>query len=116
ATTSLYIHWPFCLAKCPYCDFNSHVRETALDRDAWQQAFLQELEYYRDFLSTRTISSVFFGGGTPTLMPPQLVEKLLDRLSSLAHVPNNVEVTLEGNPTSVEAEKLSDFKQAGVNR
>lgn len=112
---SLYIHWPFCLAKCPYCDFNSHVRD-GIDESAWRNAYLKELEYYKPYLQGRAITSVFFGGGTPTLMPPGLVEELLQTLSSYAHLPADTEITLEGNPTSIEAAKLKAFKQAGVNR
>lgn len=115
-TTSLYIHWPFCKSKCPYCDFNSHVRETALDQADWQDAYLKELEYYQDFLAGKTISSIYFGGGTPSLMPPTLVEKLIDCVAVYAQVNDCLEVTLEGNPTSIEAEKLVAFKHAGINR
>lgn len=115
-TTSLYIHWPFCKSKCPYCDFNSHVRDEPIESASWSKAYLDELEYYKDFLKDKTITSIYFGGGTPSLMPPSLVEKLIEKASQLATLTPNIEITLEGNPTSIEIDKLRDFKQAGVNR
>ncbi len=115
-TTSLYIHWPFCKSKCPYCDFNSHVRDEPIERESWSKAYLDELAYYKDFLKDKTITSIYFGGGTPSLMPPSLVEKLIETASQLATLTPNIEITLEGNPTSIEIDKLRDFKQAGVNR
>ena len=108
---AIYIHWPFCLSKCPYCDFNSHVADH-VDHTAWSQALQAELEYFLDKADTAPITSVFFGGGTPSLMAPQTVSDLLDFLG----LDQSVEVTLEANPTSVEIEKLKDFKSAGVNR
>lgn len=112
---SLYIHWPFCKSKCPYCDFNSHVRE-AINPKQWEQAYLAELSYFLPPIQGRTVESVFFGGGTPSLMPPSIVEAILDKLAAICHLPKDTEVTLEANPTSVEAEKFRQFKQAGVNR
>jgi putative oxygen-independent coproporphyrinogen III oxidase len=112
---ALYIHWPFCLSKCPYCDFNSHVRET-VDAQRWQNALLRELDYYADQLAERTITSIFFGGGTPSLMPPALVAALIDRVGQRWKVASDLEITLEANPTSVEAEKFRAFRAAGVNR
>jgi putative oxygen-independent coproporphyrinogen III oxidase len=107
------VHWPFCLAKCPYCDFNSHVA-TSLDVGKWHQAYLQELDYFASDLKDKTITSVFFGGGTPSLMPVSLVAGILDKLAP-NFVPK-VEITLEANPTSVESEKFKAFASAGVNR
>ena len=111
----VYIHWPFCLAKCPYCDFNSHVRDS-IDEEAWEQTYLKALEFYAGLLPGRQVVSVFFGGGTPSLMPAQTVESIFSRIQSLWPVANDIEVTLEANPTSVEAGKFKDFRVAGVNR
>jgi oxygen-independent coproporphyrinogen-3 oxidase len=111
----LYIHWPFCLAKCPYCDFNSHVREQ-VDQAAWQQALLDELRYWAARAKPQQLTSIFFGGGTPSLMAPQTVEALIAEAHKLWPVADELEITLEANPTSVEAAKLRDFRQAGVNR
>lgn len=112
---AIYIHWPFCLSKCPYCDFNSHVRE-AVDEEAWAVALIKELDHYRQLSGPRNVTSVFFGGGTPSLMPASLVEKLLNRVSRNWAVASDVEITLEANPTSVEAGKFKDFSAAGINR
>lgn len=112
---SLYIHWPFCQSKCPYCDFNSHVRDQ-VHEDQWQKAFLQELAFVGQQMGRRSLRSVFFGGGTPSLMPPLIVEKILDALDNYFEVPKNMEVTLEGNPTSIEATRYQAFKRAGINR
>ena len=111
----LYVHWPFCKAKCPYCDFNSHV-VTTVDHTRWKNAFLAEID--RVFAQTpgRVLSSVFFGGGTPSLMPPDLVGAILERVKSSGPVANDLEVTLEANPTSVEAGRFGGFRDAGVNR
>ncbi len=112
---ALYIHWPFCLSKCPYCDFNSHVR-AAIDEDIWAIALMKELDHYRQLSGPRNISSIFFGGGTPSLMSAGLVEKLLDRIARNWAMAPDVEITLEANPTSVEAGKFRDFSAAGINR
>ncbi|NDG05473.1 MAG: coproporphyrinogen III oxidase, partial [Alphaproteobacteria bacterium] len=112
---ALYIHWPFCLKKCPYCDFNSHVRE-GIDVAAWQQAYIREISHYAQHLPRRTLGSVFFGGGTPSLMPPTLVEAILNTIAQHWPMAHDVEVTLEANPTSAEAEKFKAFRAAGVNR
>lgn len=112
---SLYIHWPFCQSKCPYCDFNSHVRE-AIDQDRWQQALVRSLDQLGAETAGRTLTTVFFGGGTPSLMPPQTVEALLSRLSQHWVLADDLEITLEANPSSVEQQKLLDFKAAGINR
>ena len=113
--TGIYIHWPFCLAKCPYCDFNSHVRDR-IDEGQWQRAFVSSLERYAALTPGREIASVFFGGGTPSLMAPQTVEIIISTINRLWRVSPDVEITLEANPTSVEAEKFKAFRQAGVNR
>src|ERR1700722_6397139 len=112
---ALYIHWPFCKFKCPYCDFNSHVRENVA-HDDWTQAYLKELAHYRALTGPRRVGSVFFGGGTPSLMEPKTVEAVLKSVDTLWGLPPGTEVTLEANPTSVEAGKLEGFKTAGVNR
>ena len=111
----LYIHWPFCLAKCPYCDFNVHVHDS-IDHERWEAAYLRALEHYAEMLDGRVISSIFFGGGTPSLMRPDSVQAILDKVHSFWPCVNDLEVTLEANPTSVEAEKFAAFKAAGVNR
>lgn len=111
----LYIHWPFCLSKCPYCDFNSHVRDS-IDIDLWQEALLRELAYTGRLTSGRRLTSVFFGGGTPSLMPPSLVEALLNSLPNFWDLASDLEITLEANPNSVEVSRLKGFRQAGVNR
>ena len=110
----LYIHWPFCLSKCPYCDFNVHVSEN-VDQEQWQQAYLKSLEHYAGIYKG-TLSSIYFGGGTPSLMRPDLVQAIIDKARSLWLCVNDIEITLEANPTSIEAEKFARFKDAGVNR
>ena len=112
---ALYIHWPFCLAKCPYCDFNSHVRERI--PQAWfRDALRAELAWEAARLGPRQLTSVFFGGGTPSLMEPETVAALLADARRLFAASDDIEITLEANPTSVEAGKLADFRAAGVNR
>lgn len=111
----LYIHWPFCVSKCPYCDFNSHVADT-VDDAAWKRSLLAELDHYGIKTKGRRLDSVFFGGGTPSLMPPAIVAALLDKLSDYWSVSTDLEVTLEANPSSIEAQKFADFRAAGVNR
>ncbi len=115
----LYIHWPFCVSKCPYCDFNSHVRET-VDEALWEKALLKDLAFMGQLTysseQNRVLTSVFFGGGTPSLMPPRIVEKLLSALEKYWRVSPSLEITLEANPNSVEVARLKAFKQAGVNR
>lgn len=115
AETALYIHWPFCLSKCPYCDFNSHVRES-VDQARWRRALLADLDAAAIDIGPRTITSVFFGGGTPSLMEPRTVAALIDRAAGLWHLPPDTEITLEANPTSVETSRLEDYRDAGVNR
>ena len=113
--TGLYIHWPFCLKKCPYCDFNSHVRDR-VDQDVWRETLLQDLETLTARYGPRRIDTVFFGGGTPSLMPVGTAGALLERADQLFGFADDVEITLEANPTSVEAEALAGFRSAGVNR
>jgi oxygen-independent coproporphyrinogen-3 oxidase len=114
-TLALYIHWPFCLAKCPYCDFNSHVRET-LPQSRFAAALRRELAYEAARLGRRRLTSIFFGGGTPSLMAPQTVAALIDDAARHFDVAPDIEITLEANPTSVEIARLENFRQAGVNR
>jgi oxygen-independent coproporphyrinogen-3 oxidase len=111
----VYIHWPFCRSKCPYCDFNSHVRER-IDHARWRGALLAELEHYARDTPGRTVTSIFFGGGTPSLMEPEAVAALIQRVRALWPVANDVEITLEANPTSAEIETFRAFRAAGVNR
>lgn len=112
---ALYIHWPFCLAKCPYCDFNSHVRET-VDHAAWEAALLADLRHEAETASGEPLESIFFGGGTPSLMPPALVGRLLAEAERLWGFAAGIEITLEGNPSSVEAANYAALAAAGVNR
>jgi oxygen-independent coproporphyrinogen-3 oxidase len=111
----IYIHWPFCRSKCPYCDFNSHVRER-VDHARWRAALLRELEHYAREAGHREVTSIFFGGGTPSLMEPETVAALIARTRELFEVAPDVEITLEANPTSVEIGKFRAFRDAGVNR
>ncbi|OYW46619.1 MAG: coproporphyrinogen III oxidase [Sphingomonadales bacterium 32-68-7] len=114
-TTALYIHWPFCLAKCPYCDFNSHVR-AGIDTERWRAALLADMRHEAGATGGGPLESVFFGGGTPSLMPPALVAALLEEAERLWGFTAQIEVTLEANPSSVEAENFRDLASAGVNR
>ncbi|MCE2951933.1 MAG: radical SAM family heme chaperone HemW [Alphaproteobacteria bacterium] len=111
----LYIHWPFCVSKCPYCDFNSHVRNR-IDEDAWQKALLDELHFVGSQTKGRALSTVFFGGGTPSLMNPRTVDALLSALSTYWHVNSDLEITLEANPGSVDLARFKDYRKAGVTR
>ncbi len=112
----VYVHWPFCLSKCPYCDFNSHVRHAAIDEERYVSAFVQEIKHAASLTFDRAVSSVFLGGGTPSLMKPQTVGAILDAIGKHWNVARDVEVTLEANPTSVEAERFHGYRAAGVNR
>lgn len=112
---AVYVHWPFCESKCPYCDFNSHVRES-VDHDRWRQALLKELAYEAVLTPGREVVSIFFGGGTPSLMEPATVAAIIDEVARLWPMTRDVEITLEANPGSVEAAKFKGFAQAGVNR
>jgi oxygen-independent coproporphyrinogen-3 oxidase len=111
----VYVHWPFCQSKCPYCDFNSHVRQ-GVDHYAWKDALLSELRHTAKLTPDRSVQSIYFGGGTPSLMAPDTVGAIIDEVAKLWHIGNNVEITLEANPTSVEAAKFASFNAAGVNR
>ncbi len=112
---ALYIHWPFCLSKCPYCDFNSHVRER-VDAARWERAYLAELERAAAETPGRTLTSVFFGGGTPSLMPPETAAAILDRVRALWPAAPGIEITLEANPGASEAARFRAFRDAGINR
>jgi putative oxygen-independent coproporphyrinogen III oxidase len=112
---AIYIHWPFCKSKCPYCDFNSHVRETVA-YDDWLAAYLHELDHFAPLLDGKTVQSIFFGGGTPSLMPPRIAAAIIDALARLCTLPSGTEITLEANPTSVEIENFRGFRAAGINR
>ncbi len=112
---AIYIHWPFCKSKCPYCDFNSHVTNS-VNHEQWRKSYLKEISYFEDDIKQHNISSIFFGGGTPTLMEPETAESIISHLQTITNFNNDIEITLEGNPTSVEADKLENFKLAGVNR
>ena len=111
----VYVHWPFCLSKCPYCDFNSHVHET-IDHKQWVKSYLREIEYIAEMTNGRKVETVFFGGGTPSLMEPETVHEILSAVQKHWDVAPDWEVTLEANPTSSEADKFRAFRQAGVNR
>ncbi len=112
----LYVHWPFCLSKCPYCDFNSHVR-AKIDAEAWSNALTTELRTLAAKLDHRPpLDSIFFGGGTPSLMPGRVVAAILNEAERIFGFAPNIEITLEANPTSVEAERFRDYRAAGVNR
>ncbi len=113
--TALYIHWPFCKKKCPYCDFNSHVRSN-VEYDDWQKALFNEMQYMAEISNVKNVSSIFFGGGTPSLMPVSLVSALINEAERIFGFDGDIEITLEANPTSFEADKFKQFKAAGVNR
>ena len=115
-----YIHWPYCISKCPYCDFNSHKIEN-YDQDEWLLAYRNQIKYFAGYLASEKfknfkLSSIFFGGGTPSLMPPKLVERILLFINKFFSFDKNIEITLESNPTNLELNKVNDFKLAGVNR
>ncbi len=112
---ALYVHWPFCASKCPYCDFNSHVRER-VDHGRWRGALLRELRREAGRAGRRPLASIFFGGGTPSLMAPETAAALVSEARALFDAPDDLEVTLEANPTGVERGRLAAFREAGVNR
>ena len=114
-TRALYIHWPFCLKKCPYCDFNSHVRD-GVEVDAWQAALIADMRHEAALAAGEPLESIFFGGGTPSLMPPALVAALLAEAEHLWGFAPGIEITLEANPSSVEAAAFAGLAAAGVNR
>ncbi len=112
----VYVHWPFCAAKCPYCDFNSHVHRGAFDEETFVAAYKKELGYFAALKPGETVRSIFFGGGTPSLMSPAAVGEILDCIAALWPVAEGAEITLEANPTSVEADRFRGYRAAGVNR
>jgi len=112
---ALYVHWPFCVSKCPYCDFNSHVR-AEIDQVAWREALLADLAHEARLLPGRRLTSIFFGGGTPSLMEPSTVAAIIDSARTHWEPAGNVEITLEANPNSVEAARFADLAKSGVNR
>ena len=112
---ALYVHWPFCVSKCPYCDFNSHVRDT-IDQEQWRSALLADLAYEAQLLPGRGLTSIFFGGGTPSLMDPQTVEAVIAAATRFWTPAQHLEITLEANPNSVEASRFAELARAGVNR
>jgi len=112
----VYVHWPFCLSKCPYCDFNSHVRHAAIDEDRFVRAFAREIETTAARAPRREVTSIFLGGGTPSLMQPNTVAAILEAIGRHWRVAADAEVTLEANPTSVEATRFAGYRAAGVNR
>ena len=116
----IYIHWPYCISKCPYCDFNSH-KIKIYNPNEWLLAYKNQIKYFKEYLISQNyknikLSSIFFGGGTPSLMPPKLVENILLFINKLFNFDKNIEITLETNPTNLEFNKISDFKLAGINR
>jgi putative oxygen-independent coproporphyrinogen III oxidase len=112
---ALYVHWPFCVSKCPYCDFNSHVRQT-IDQAQWRDALLADLAHEAQVTPSRRLDSIFFGGGTPSLMPPATVAALIEAAEAHWGFAPDIEITLEANPSSVEAARFADLATAGVNR
>jgi putative oxygen-independent coproporphyrinogen III oxidase len=112
----VYVHWPFCLSKCPYCDFNSHVRHTSIDEARYVRAFTREIETTAERVRGRTVTTIFLGGGTPSLMQPATVGAILDAIGQHWSIAPDAEVTLEANPTSVEATRFAGYRAAGVNR
>lgn len=114
-TLALYIHWPFCVSKCPYCDFNSHVRDS-VDQQAWRDALLADLAHEARLTAGRKLGSIFFGGGTPSLMPPETAAALINAAERAWGFADDIEITLEANPSSVEAAHFAELAAAGVNR
>ncbi|MCB1382697.1 MAG: coproporphyrinogen III oxidase [Notoacmeibacter sp.] len=112
----IYLHWPFCAAKCPYCDFNSHVRHQPVDQPRFAAAFTRELEAMRRLSGPRQVTSVFVGGGTPSLMEPATIAAILETVARLWHVPDGIEITMEANPQSADAGRFRGYRAAGVNR
>ncbi|HJK87803.1 MAG TPA: radical SAM family heme chaperone HemW, partial [Candidatus Megaira endosymbiont of Hartmannula sinica] len=112
---SIYIHWPFCISLCPYCDFNSHLLRK-INISEYISSYLKEIEIYYPLIKDKYIKSIFFGGGTPSLMDPKIISAIIDKISFISRVDKSTEVTLEANPTSYEMERFKDFKSSGVNR
>src|ERR1041384_6499237 len=116
APFAVYVHWPFCLSKCPYCDFNSHVRHGGVDEARFVHAYEREIASTAELTGAREVSSVFFGGGTPSLMQPASVQAILDAIDKHWGIALGAEITLEANPSSVEAARFRGYRAAGVNR
>ena len=112
---SIYVHWPFCLSKCPYCDFSAYTAST-IDHHQWLKSYETEIEYFKAIIQNKYIKSIFFGGGTPSLMNPLIVEGIINKISNLAIIDDQTEITLETNPTSFETKKFKAFRSAGINR
>ena len=112
----IYIHWPFCASKCPYCDFNSHVHRGAFDENEFVGAYLDELSHFAALTPKKRVQSIFFGGGTPSLMEPRSVAAIIEKIDALWPVDENAEITLEVNPTSVEANRFRAYRNVGINR
>jgi putative oxygen-independent coproporphyrinogen III oxidase len=112
----VYVHWPFCASKCPYCDFNSHVRHGGVDQDGFAAAYVAEIRQTAGLIGARSISSIFFGGGTPSLMEPRTLARILDEIGRVWTIEAGAEITLEANPSSVEAERFAGYRRAGINR
>ncbi|MDR1827705.1 MAG: radical SAM family heme chaperone HemW, partial [Methylobacteriaceae bacterium] len=113
---AVYVHWPFCVAKCPYCDFNSHVRSRPMDQQRYSLALVRELEHFAALTPDRTVSSVFFGGGTPSLMTPDSVERVLTAVRRLWRLSDTAEITMEANPDSADVGRFAEYRALGVNR
>jgi putative oxygen-independent coproporphyrinogen III oxidase len=111
----VYVHWPFCVSKCPYCDFNSHVR-ARIDEEGWRTALLSELDFFAQQVPDRTVTSIFFGGGTPSLMAPATAHAVIDHVAQHWTLAPDAEITLEANPNSAERARFADFRAAGINR
>ena len=112
----VYVHWPFCAAKCPYCDFNSHVRHNGIDQAQFVEAYVREIDHMASMAPEKTVTSIFFGGGTPSLMDVETLETILQAISRNWAIDSEVEITLEANPSSVEADRFRGYRSAGVNR
>ncbi|MGI4776369.1 MAG: radical SAM family heme chaperone HemW [Janthinobacterium lividum] len=112
---SIYVHWPFCLSKCPYCDFNSHVTQ-GIDHSLWLSSYIKEINYFSEIIRNKYVKSIFFGGGTPSLMKPEVVKGVIEEISKIGIINSLTEITLEANPTSFEISKFQEFSKAGVNR
>ncbi len=112
----IYVHWPYCLAKCPYCDFNSHVPRTRIDEARFRSAYIREIAHMAGLSGAKKVTSIFFGGGTPSLMSANLVGDILEQISQTWGIAQGAEITLEANPTSVEASRFAGYHSAGVNR
>jgi len=113
---AIYIHYLFCKSKCPYCDFNSHVTNKNIDYNRFLKAYEQELDFFANNIENKVVTSIFFGGGTPSLMPISLVAEILNKISQLWKIADGCEITLEANPTSAERQKFQDLKKIGINR